>query len=510
MNISFRMAAICGMMLLYGCGFVDVLQDVSKTTQNTTKSLKNATESLRQVASGMEINNEAFNESMTHTSKNIEKLTASLHETTEGISRSTANIAVSTKSMADTARNIDKLTSSLSEATDSTNQKIDNIFNKIDSAVAASQKMIEPLQQVSENSQKFSQVIDKTVATANQVLDKVQGMSSDGQFSKVTMQLESLGSSVDASLKNFEKITADASEDYKNLRSNVALASQDLKQEAIENFDRLTDQVVKTLKNPYAYGPWVALFLLLLIFYFLSTQSKRRFQNFIRVQGENFRHQSAQFEVMQNLRELSENVALDKWRNPFKATVIKSNLLTVFDDATPNLVQLSRENVPLVMRQLILDIFSSKKQELYKKDLSHVHLEKVNFHGGNFYKSNLSHAYLCESELTDCDFGKANLSHADLEGAHLQNVRFKNAKLVAANLSNADLTKANFAGANLKNANLENANLCGVNLKKANLTGANLHGANLEGVDLEEANFSGTIFENLTESKILTVLKKKE
>ncbi|BBM84413.1 pentapeptide repeat-containing protein [Candidatus Uabimicrobium amorphum] len=509
MNIYLRVAIICGVVLLHGCGFMDVMRDVSETTQNTTKSLKNVTESLQKVASGIEIDQKSFNESMTRTSENIEKLTASLHETTEGISQSTANIAVSTKSMADTAHSIDNLTQSLSKATNVTNKRIENIFDKIDSAVVASQEMIAPLKQVSQNSQKFSQVIDKTVDTANKVLDKVQGMSSDGQLSKVTMQLESLGSSVDASLKNFEKITANASEDYKNLRSNVALASQDLKKEAIENFDRLTDQVVKTLKNPYAYGPWVALFALLLIFYFLSTQSKRRFQNFIRTQGENFRRQSAQFEVMQNLRDLSDNIALDKWRNPLKTTVIKSNLLTVFDDAVPNLVQLSRENVPLVMRELILDLFCAQKDELYKKDLRRVHLEKAHCSGVNFYKSDLRHAYLCEGEFTEGDFCKADLSNADFDGANLEGAQFKSAKLVGANLCNADLSKANLAGANLKNANLENANLCGVSLKKANLTGANLHGANLEGVDLEEANFSGTIFENLTESKILTVFRNK-
>lgn len=468
-------------LFLAGCSIFDSINSVAELTKETTDSLK-------VIAKNLDIDTKVFSNNIIKSTENVEKITESLRDTAIGIEESTGNISKSTQTMAETAKTIDKFAKSLNKTTVNANQKIDKILSGIDAMVRSSKQALKPLKEITKSSGDITHVIKKSMTTADQLLTNIQKFTSDDGLNATIKSVESISKTVDSSLKNLEKITINAAEDYKNLGGNINAITEDVKGEILEDFKRLTTQIIKTLKNPTWYGPWLVLFILLIIFYIFSTRNKYKFQKLLETKANKYIDQAASVEGMNNLLLLSENIQDNAWKNIQKTTVIKSNLLQLFEQIIPNLVHLTSQKENKLFNDFISDIFVAKKRNLDHFNLENINLENKDFSNANMLKVNLSHANLSNINMENAKATKGIFVSANLQNANLQNANLKNAKFKNANLSGANLRGANLSGASLKNANLQGADLRNANMKNTHINKTNFEGANLDGTNMAEAN----------------------
>ncbi len=147
---------------------------------------------------------------------------------------------------------------------------------------------------------------------------------------------------------------------------------------------------------------------------------------------------------------------------------------------------LERTEIPEEVREL----FSGKKDNLYRASLIQKHLEGYDFEG--IYSLEADFSY---SNMAWVNLRKAVLTGAILEGAFLFGADLRYTDLRDSDLSKADLVKAVLNGADLRGTTLWNADLRDADLSDADLRGADLLNTDLKGTILINSDLRGADFD---------------
>jgi hypothetical protein len=172
--------------------------------------------------------------------------------------------------------------------------------------------------------------------------------------------------------------------------------------------------------------------------------------------------------------------------------------------------------------QAVLTVLGRRRREhereVFRLDLTSVHLEGASFAEAHLERANFAEAHLegatfFETHLQGADFYKAHLEGARLHDSRLKGATFSEAHLEGAFIALSDLENASFVEAHLEEARLMgvsmqgallfNAHLEGATLSPANLRGASFEGAHLGGANLVHADLEGATFTSSAEGTML-------
>ena len=130
-------------------------------------------------------------------------------------------------------------------------------------------------------------------------------------------------------------------------------------------------------------------------------------------------------------------------------------------------------------------------------DLTHAHLIKCKFDGGNLSNCLFNNADVHESNFDDCNLVNCNLENANFSKTIMNNANLTNCRARRTNFHYSELTNCNLTNVNLINCKLTSVDFDGVTALSADFTNSNFTDSILENGEYDKCNFNGVNLTNV-------------